>query len=70
MNILQLAVAVVISFSLGVVVGRLIKSPVGRWAMLVVIAAALAGGFYLYGAFNTLQTIKQPALLSWLPRLW
>lgn len=67
---LQIAVSIIVSFSFGVIVGRLVKSPVGRWALVVVIVATLAGGFYLYGAFSTLQSVKQPSLLSLLPKLW
>ena len=66
---LQLAVAITVSFSLGVVVGRLVKSPVGRWAFVVVLVATVAGGFYLYGSFNTLQAVKSPSLLSML-KFW
>lgn len=67
---LQIAVSIIVSFSFGVIVGRLVKSPIGRWALVVVVVATVAGGFYLYGAFNALQSVKQPSLLSLLPKLW
>jgi len=70
MMYLQLAVSIIVSYSLGVVTGRFVKSPIGRWAFVVVLIAVAAGGFYLYGSFNTLQAIKQPGILGMLPKLW
>ena len=66
----EIAVSIIISFSFGVVVGRLVRLPIGRWALLVVVLAVLVGGAYLYGSFTTLQSVKQPSLWSLLPKLW
>ncbi len=67
---IQSVATAIILFSLGVVVGRFIKLPVGRWALLIVVLAVLVGGAYLYGAFNTLQSVKTPGIMSLLSSLW
>jgi len=67
---IEIMTATVIAFSVGVVAGRLVRAPVGRWALLVVVIAAVAGGAYMYGMVGALKVSQAAPWINLFPKLW
>jgi len=66
----EIIMAAVIAFSVGVVVGRLVRAPIGRWALLVAVIAAVSGGAYVYGMMGALKVSQAAPWIKLFPKLW
>ncbi len=61
MSIFTHVIIGVLCLSAGVVLGRFVRTPIGRWAAVVVVIALVFGSAYLYGMIGALQHTQELA---------
>jgi len=54
-SVLSHVAVAIVALSAGIVLGRLSKTPLGRWAAVIVVIALVGGAAYLYGIISAMQ---------------